>query len=130
MIKKPTKNNYRQYYKEHYGIEFGSEFSIHHLDRNRNNNDINNLLLIPSLVHQRYHFLINAIGGIQDFDFHQLVTNANNLQSYFAKMSETIKEMGYWANHKFNYDYNGLWEHEPKHLQSAEYQSVINKYIK
>lgn len=39
--------NYRKYYKDYYGIDFGKEFDIHHIDINRENNEINNLILLP-----------------------------------------------------------------------------------
>lgn len=55
MIKKVTRNNYRQYYKEYYGIDFGKEFAVHHIDMNRDNNEISNLLLIPSSTHNKFH---------------------------------------------------------------------------
>ena len=55
MIKKVTRNNYRQYYKEYYGIEFGKGFAVHHIDMNRENNEISNLLLIPSTIHNKFH---------------------------------------------------------------------------
>lgn len=54
-MRKVTKNNYRQYYKEYYGIEFGEDYSVHHIDMNRDNNDISNLLLIPKEVHENFH---------------------------------------------------------------------------
>lgn len=47
--------NYRKYYKDYYSIEFGREFDIHHIDRNRENNDISNLILLPKTLHQKYH---------------------------------------------------------------------------
>lgn len=56
MIRKATKNNYRIYYKEYFGIDFNSNYCVHHLDSNRENNDISNLLLLPKDVHHRFHF--------------------------------------------------------------------------
>lgn len=53
--------NYREKYKRYYGIEFGKEFEVHHMDFDRENDDISNLLLLPKELHQRYHALINAI---------------------------------------------------------------------
>lgn len=52
---------YRKIYSDHYGFKFGSEYAIHHIDGNRKNNDIKNLLLLPSKLHNRYHFYKNVI---------------------------------------------------------------------
>ena len=54
--------NYRLKYKRYYNIEFDSNFDIHHIDFNRNNNDINNLILLPKELHSKYHTLINELG--------------------------------------------------------------------
>lgn len=52
---------YRKFYADYYGIKFGREYSVHHIDGNRKNNDIKNLLLLPSNLHNRYHFYKNII---------------------------------------------------------------------
>ena len=52
--------NYRRLYQKHYGIVIPALFDIHHIDRNRANNDIKNLLLLPKKTHQILHFC----GGI------------------------------------------------------------------
>ena len=59
-MRKVTKSNYRQYYKEYYGIEFGKDFSVHHIDMNRDNNDINNLLLLPKEIHNKFHMSVHC----------------------------------------------------------------------
>lgn len=53
--------DYRKKYKRHYGIEFGKDYDIHHLDFDRNNNDISNLLLLPAELHKRYHYYLQAL---------------------------------------------------------------------
>ena len=47
--------NYREKYKRYYGIEFGTEYVVHHIDENRGNNSIDNLLLLPKELHSKYH---------------------------------------------------------------------------
>ena len=47
--------NYREKYKRYYGIEFGKDYVVHHIDENRENNDISNLLLLPAALHSKYH---------------------------------------------------------------------------
>lgn len=47
--------NYRLKYKLYYGIEFDRGYVVHHIDLNRENNDISNLLLLPTQLHTEYH---------------------------------------------------------------------------
>lgn len=47
--------DYRKKYKRHYGIDFDRTYVVHHIDEDRENNDINNLLLLPSALHSKYH---------------------------------------------------------------------------
>lgn len=63
MSRKRKNSNYRQYYKDYFGIEFGSEMAVHHIDFDRSNNDIGNLLLIPKELHAKYHMRISQLGG-------------------------------------------------------------------
>lgn len=47
--------NYRKYYAEFYGIKFGPEYHIHHINFNREDNSIGNLILLPAELHNRLH---------------------------------------------------------------------------
>ena len=50
-----AKRNYREIYEGVFGpIQEGNH--IHHLDHDRKNNSIENLVSIPAKTHQRYHF--------------------------------------------------------------------------
>lgn len=53
--------DYRKKYKRYYGIDFGSDFVVHHLDFNRENNDISNLLLMPKELHEKYHYYLQVL---------------------------------------------------------------------
>lgn len=53
--------NYRKIYSEHYGIVIEKGYVIHHMDGNRENNKVSNLLLLPSKLHSKYHFYKNII---------------------------------------------------------------------
>ena len=48
--------NYRKLYSDHYKIAIPEGFDIHHIDEDRENNDISNLVLLPSRLHHQYHF--------------------------------------------------------------------------
>lgn len=60
--------NYRKKYERFYGEEIPEGYDVHHLDMNRNNNSIVNLVAVPKEVHRRYHKAIvclelSMIGG-------------------------------------------------------------------
>ena len=38
-----------------YGITWDNDLEIHHIDRNRDNNDISNLILLPDYLHHELH---------------------------------------------------------------------------
>lgn len=47
--------DYKKLYAEKYGITWDNDLEIHHIDRNRNNNDISNLILLPGYLHRELH---------------------------------------------------------------------------
>ena len=50
--------NYVKFYKQSLNIDFdSSKFEVHHIDQDRSNNDIENLLLLPKELHHQYHRL-------------------------------------------------------------------------
>lgn len=51
--------NYREKFRKHYNINFSNEYDIHHIDLNHNNDDIDNLMILPKKLHHQYHFYIN-----------------------------------------------------------------------
>ena len=98
--------NYRTKYKRYYEIEFGREYAVHHIDGNRENNDIANLVLLPSKLHSQYHFLKTII------DRQNLPTvisgNALSSQSYYLSSLEeflkVLKECNKWYDYKMYLD--------------------------
>ena len=62
MSKKYSRKNYVRDYKEHFNINWKSgEYSVHHLDFDRDNGRITNLLLLPYDIHAEYHNLLNGL---------------------------------------------------------------------
>lgn len=54
--------DYRKIYADYYGIKWDSKlFEVHHIDRDRENNDINNLVLVPKKLHREYHKYLSMI---------------------------------------------------------------------
>lgn len=62
-----SKINYRKIYCSHYGIaDPGPDFDIHHIDCNRENNNVENLILLPQRLHHQYHFAMSAFNSAAD----------------------------------------------------------------
>lgn len=62
--------NYRKFYKEQTNTDIPNDFDIHHIDLNNKNNEINNLVGLPKLLHQKYH---KALLGV---NFQKLTFNS------------------------------------------------------
>lgn len=93
---------YRTKYKRYYGIDFGSEYAVHHIDGNRENNDISNLVLLPSKLHSKYHFQKTVIEATPLPT--RISGNGLNVQSYYLacleEFLETIAECNKWYDYK------------------------------
>ena len=51
--------DYKKLYAQTYGITWNADMVIHHIDRNRQNNDISNLILLPGHLHHEMHIYLN-----------------------------------------------------------------------
>lgn len=47
--------SYRKIYSEITGVEVPIYFDVHHIDFDRNNNDIENMVALPKKLHSDYH---------------------------------------------------------------------------
>lgn len=109
--------NYRKYYKEYYGIDFGSEYSVHHIDFNKENNNINNLILLPAKLHRKYHFILTALGAedgiIKNFNLQMDGQMNEPLTEYQRKMLinflDLMNDLKQWQEYKNNLDYR-IWK--------------------
>ncbi len=55
--------NYRKYYEEMCNLKIPSNCEIHHIDFNRQNNNINNLVMLPATLHTKYHTKLSEYKG-------------------------------------------------------------------
>lgn len=55
---------YRHFYAKRYGITIPKGYDIHHIDGDRENNSIGNLLLLPDWMHRELHKRWDAIEPI------------------------------------------------------------------
>lgn len=112
--------NYRQKYMDHYGIEIGDYFDIHHIDFDRSNNDISNLILLPRSLHQRYHQCLIEISGITDISKLKTINIRNGCPfEYDALLSfcEVMNEINKWKARKVRADWmiaQAEWKRERK----------------
>ena len=106
--------NYRKKYKRYYGIDFDNNYVIHHLDFDRTNNDISNLLLLPKELHQKYHFYLQAVGNNEwktgKLEINIRIDKHGRYEYYsdhmLVELLETIKECQKWLAYKEQLDFN------------------------
>ena len=55
---------YRQKLFDYYGLtaQGRENFAVHHIDMNRNNRAMSNMLLLPDNLHRRYHRVLRQLG--------------------------------------------------------------------
>ena len=98
--------NYREKYKRHYGIDFDKNYAVHHIDGNRQNNDIKNLVLLPTRLHSKYHFLKTTVEAMPLPT--KITGNGLNTQSYYLtsleEFLETLRECNKWYDYKMYLD--------------------------
>lgn len=103
---KVNRENYNAKFKRHYGIKFDKKYIVHHIDENRGNNDISNLMVLPRGLHSKYHILKRII------DNNRLPTTingnqANNrtmLSNYYERFLEVLNECNKWHDFKMYLD--------------------------
>lgn len=83
--------NYRKIYQEIIGCKIPPGWDIHHIDEDRNNNEILNLLAIPRETHQKYHKIKNQLVL---FDLSKDILNPTNTYGYksFFLYSDLIQQ--------------------------------------
>lgn len=82
---------YRELFKQYYKIDFDSNWEIHHIDLNHQNDNINNLMLLPSKLHKEYHNIIWELQGIADGEYIKISKIAGNNTGYIAFEEKLIK---------------------------------------
>lgn len=104
--------NYRKFYKDYYNIEFGTDYVVHHIDFNRENNNIDNLILLPKKLHSKYHILLNRL-GVKNVD-EMTVSIGINLHTsmhtapLLIMLGETLQEIKGWILYKQKLELNKI----------------------
>lgn len=100
--------DYRKKYKRYYGIDFSKDYVIHHIDFDRSNNDISNLLLMPRKLHSKYHFCLDTMRCESDqrgpnFTVDGRIRSANREHWYLSMLehfSDVMWECAKWYDYK------------------------------
>jgi len=95
------KSNYRKEYLKYFDLEDDKNFQVHHLDLNRDNNNIYNLVLLPKNVHKRFHFFIaefrNRENEIVTLDLSNPFKSIMEVETC-AKILPILKEIKKWED--------------------------------
>lgn len=100
--------DYRKFYEQQTGVKLPAGYDVHHIDFNRENNEIRNLVALPQQLHTLYHFQCGIL--IIPFD-HQLSNGispdghrlgGHNMQHLPAviKAVETYVQCDKWVDYR------------------------------
>lgn len=100
--------DYRKLFKESYNINFNKNYEIHHIDLNHENNSIDNLMILPKNLHSQYHYLLNAVGNMDDVfivtfysKIHGSCINGDNYNlSMCEELIKVLRECNKWYDYK------------------------------
>lgn len=94
----------KKIYEDYFNIKVDDEFVIHHLDGNRNNNDIKNLLMLPSELHGKYHEAQNEFETVYcSLNTNLTLASIMGVDLAFAKLAvlkNMIDKCHQWVNYK------------------------------
>ena len=92
--------DYLSLYKQALGIEFsGKDYNVHHIDQNRENNTLANLVLLPTKLHHQYHYYL----GVLNTDFHWDICPSNGGNYYLMEQLDKFYKL--WEECCRWYDY-------------------------
>lgn len=87
--------NYRKIYEAATGKDMPSDFDVHHLDFNRLNNEIANLVAVPKLIHEKYHTTLNSTNlAVEPIIFKDAIPKfgENGGGNYFSYRVQSLSE--------------------------------------
>jgi len=99
---------YRQKYEFLTGLLVPKGFEIHHIDLNRNNNHIKNLVALPNKVHKKFHAILSLVNSfIKKIEFDPILydTGGCDIPEYQTKelFDEFIKhkqDASFWVGYR------------------------------
>ena len=99
---------YRKFYFEQVGKVYDSSFAIHHINFDRSDNRIDNLVALPKSLHSRYHLLKRVKDGEKlELDFMGNSFEARESESYgkriihdYQSFYDTLMECAKWVDER------------------------------
>ena len=82
--------DYRKLYEKILGIKIPKGYVIHHIDLNRNNNNFNNLVMLPEELHLKYHSMLEKYKVLEK-KFNTEITSINGVGHNDYLLFELIK---------------------------------------
>jgi hypothetical protein len=95
--------NYKKIYEKYCNIKIPKGYDIHHIDCDHNNNDINNLVMLPKKLHNEYHRLYNCVPSVINSTKTISIYNrmANKYIIYTLKdFDEILDECNKWLDYR------------------------------
>lgn len=113
MGQSSTKTQYRKFYKKYYKIDFSNDYVVHHIDGNRDNNNIENLVMLPKALHTKYHILKTLLENeetiMQSFPT-KIVGNCVGPENYHRQVvhefEKVLDECNKWFDYKMFLEQN------------------------
>lgn len=112
--------NYRKIYEKKCNIKIPKEYEIHHIDFNRENNDILNLVMLPRKLHSDYHKKLEKYLSIQ---YEVKIKLQNSLDRGF-NINEYIKNVDL----RIIEDFINIWYECMKYINYRDYLLGIINY--
>lgn len=103
--------NYRRLYEDMTGEKIPKGYEIHHIDFNKKNNDIDNLVMLPKKLHRKLHKHITMYNYQQyelDLKVKSIIETGHATNSYlknyiisdYLPLLETLMKCNMWVDYK------------------------------
>ena len=114
---------YRKKYFEYFGFKFPKKWQIHHIDHDRENDDIGNLIALPDFLHRSYHFYESFYKGNEMWRLSMI--GKFNYESGL-KALKTMQLISYCSKKLKDFEINGC--HNPKLELEIIYQHCKKEF--
>ena len=115
------------------GVMFRKDLVVHHLNHNRNDNRVENLLLIPRSLHSRYHAAYNELKLFRKIDLYKVdsmnLACHSVIRNFFEYKCDMEKFMFAQENCIFSIR-NGADIDEQIRIYCLSVRNLISKYEK